>query len=188
MAGVADWRNQEELSPRSFSCGYCTLVVGAHRGYLHTSGDRAIYLCPNCAQPNFFKLEGRCPEPTPGEDVKFLPKDIEQLYLEARRCVGISAATASVLICRKLLMNIAVAQEAAEGQTFVSYVDHLANTGFIPPNGRAWVDHIRKKGNEANHEIKIMSADDAKELIAFLEMLLKFVYEFPARVPSLPKP
>jgi hypothetical protein len=29
-----------------------------------------------------------------------------------------------------------------------------------------------------------MKKDDAEELIAFVEMLLKFIYEFPARVPS----
>jgi hypothetical protein len=45
------------------------------------------------------------------------------------------------------------------------------------------VDYIRTKGNEANHEITIMSDEDAKDLITFSEMLLKFVYEFPAKVP-----
>jgi hypothetical protein len=48
------------------------------------------------------------------------------------------------------------------------------------------VDHIRKKGNEANHEIAIMSRTDAEELISFIEMLLKFMYEFPARIPPPP--
>ena len=42
-----------------------------------------------------------------------------------------------------------------------------------------WVDHIRKKGNEANHEITLMTDKDAKDLIVFLEMLLKFIYELP---------
>ena len=46
------------------------------------------------------------------------------------------------------------------------------------------MDHIRKKGNEATHEIALMTAQDATELISFAEMLLKFVYEFPARVPT----
>jgi hypothetical protein len=56
----------------------------------------------------------------------------------------------------------------------------------VPPNGRGWVDHIRTKGNEANHEIVLMSAEDALELISFSEMLLKFIYEFPSRVPKKP--
>ena len=81
-------------------------------------------------------------------------------------------------------MNIGVQQGAKEGEKFIQYIDHLAQNGYIPPNGRGWVDHIRKKGNEATHEIALMSQSDAEELIAFTEMLLKFIYEFPARVPS----
>ncbi len=83
-------------------------------------------------------------------------------------------------------MNIAVAQGAAENLRFIEYVDYLATAGYIPPNGRGWVDHIRRKGNEATHEIALMSSSDATELLAFSEMLLKFIYEFPARVPSAP--
>lgn len=82
-------------------------------------------------------------------------------------------------------MNIGVQEGAQEGKTFVHYVDFLANKGYIPPNGKAWVDHIRKKGNEATHEISVMGGTDAAELLTFTEMLLKFIYEFPNSV-SLP--
>ena len=80
-------------------------------------------------------------------------------------------------------MNIAVTQGADEGKNFFHYVEFLAENGFVPPNGRGWVDHIRKRGNEATHEIEIMPKEVAEELIAFIEMLLKFIYEFPAKVP-----
>ena len=80
-------------------------------------------------------------------------------------------------------MNIAVEQGAAEGQRFIEYVDFLSKEGYIPPNGKHWVDHIRKKGNEATHEISIMKNDDAKEILTFTEMLLRFIYEFPSMVP-----
>ena len=82
----------------------------------------------------------------------------------------------------------AVNQGAKEGASFVSYVEHLANAGFVPPNGRTCVDHIRSKGNEANHEIRLMDQDEAIALISFSEMLLKIIYEFPSRVPRPPKP
>jgi hypothetical protein len=67
-------------------------------------------------------------------------------------------------------------------------VQYLADAGYVPPNGKGWVDHIRKRGNEANHEIVIMTPADAKELIAFSEMLLKFIYEFPKQIPAPPGP
>lgn len=81
-------------------------------------------------------------------------------------------------------MHVAVDQKAKPGMNFLDYVEYLASNGFVPPNGKGWVDHIRKKGNEANHEILLMSQEDAKDLVSFAEMLLKFVYEFPNRVPK----
>lgn len=143
-----------------------------------------MHPCPNCEQPNVFILKVQVPTWPPGADVQNLPKDIEALYKEARKCVGAGADTSAVLACRKLLMNIAVAQGTKEGQRFIDYVNYLAEKGYVPPNGKGWVDHIRSKGNEANHEIKLMTAADAEELIVFLEMLLKFIYEFPNRVPK----
>jgi hypothetical protein len=56
----------------------------------------------------------------------------------------------------------------------------LDSQGYIPPDGKAWVDKIRGKGNEANHEIALMCKDDAILVLRFTEMLLRFVYELPA--------
>lgn len=81
-------------------------------------------------------------------------------------------------------MNVAVAQGAKANQPFMAYVEYLASNGYVPPKGRGWVDHIRKKGNEATHEIALMTKPDAEELISFVEMLLKFIYEFPSKIPS----
>ena len=73
---------------------------------------------------------------------------------------------------------------AAAGLTFVGYIDHLVEKGFVPPNGRPWVDEIRKRGNEATHEIVTMTADQASNVVMFLQWLLKFVYEFPSMAPK----
>jgi len=79
-------------------------------------------------------------------------------------------------------MHIAVSKGAPAGDTFANYVQYLADKNFIPPDAKDWVDHIRTKGNEANHEIVIMTKDDAEELLSFVEMLLKVIFEFPAAV------
>ncbi len=86
------------------------------------------------------------------------------------------------MCCRKLLMHIAVAKGAESGKPFEHYVDYLATCNYIPPDARPWVDHIRKKANEANHEINIMTPSDAAELLSFIQMLLTMIYEFPATV------
>jgi hypothetical protein len=83
-------------------------------------------------------------------------------------------------------MNLAVAQGAREGLKFVEYVNYLSERGYIPPHGKDWVDHIRKKGNEATHEIALMNENDARNILTFTEMLLRFVYEFPAMLNPNP--
>jgi hypothetical protein len=112
------------------------------------------------------------------------------LYDEARRAYSANSFTAVVLCCRKLLMHVAVSKGAKVGEPFASYVQFLADQNFVPPDAKGWVDHIRTKGNEANHEIAIMKAEDASELLEFSEMLLKLVYEYPATMAKKypPKP
>lgn len=182
------WNNLSSIGSTDYQCGYCGKVVASDKGYFANTlleGHKArIYICPHCARPSFFYGGVQSPQVAPGNEVQHLPDQIQALYREARNCVAATAYTASVLACRKLLMNIAVEQGADEGLRFIEYVDYLADNGFVPPNGRGWVDHIRKKGNEATHEINLMTADDAAELIAFAEMLLKFIFEFPAKVPG----
>ncbi len=180
------WHGLHGIGPKQFRCGHCGLNVADNKGYFtDNSNAMRIYVCPNCDEPTYFsKTSCQFPGVTPGNEVQHLPKELEELYREARNCCSVSAFTASVLASRKLLMNIAVQQGAKENLKFVEYVEYLAENGFIPPNGKAWVDHIRRKGNEATHEIALMEQDDAEELISFSEMLLKFIFEFPNRVPS----
>jgi hypothetical protein len=184
----AKWGNVGSIGSREFTCGFCGYLVASDRGYYAGQKidglDGRIFVCPHCSKPTFFLGETPTPGVAPGQDVEHVPKDLHALYDEARRSVSVSAYTASVLASRKMLMNIAVANGGEAGLTFVDYVAFLADKNFVPPNGRGWVDHIRKKGNEATHEIALMSQADAMELIAFVEMLLTFIYEFPARVPK----
>lgn len=180
------WQSTINIGARQFRCGHCGFNVANDKGYHpDNGGNRRLYICPNCDNPTFFDDKSRqFPGVAPGSEVSHLPADLGQLFREARNCCGVSAYTASVLASRKMLMNIGVQQGATEGLKFIEYIEYLAKNGFIPPNGKTWVDHIRKKGNEATHEIALMTKADAEELISFTEMLLKFIYEFPNRVPT----
>ena len=74
-------------------------------------------------------------------------------------------------------MNLAVVEGASENMSFVQYVDYLSSNGFVPPKGKPWVDKIRQKGNEANHEIHTVSPTDAADILRLTELLLKFNFE-----------
>ena len=179
------WNNETQIESLQFKCGFCGNIVATDKGFFDKVGLYRVYPCPHCQKVTFFdQAKNQTPGIAPGNDVGHLPNELETIYNEARRCVSVNAYTAAVLACRKLLMHVAVQQKAEPGKAFIYYVEFLANNGYVPPNGKGWVDHIRKKGNEATHEIVLMKKEDAVELISFAEMLLKFIYEFPARVPT----
>lgn len=187
---ILQWQNTDGMESKSYTCGHCGNSLASALGYVahrmrESQGEvirrnaAAIYICHFCQKPSFFGDGEQIPGSVFGQDVGGLPETVGQLYTEARRCISVNSYTASILCSRKLLMNIAVSKGDEAGKSFVEYVNYLSDKGFVPPDSKEWVDHIRTKGNEATHEIKIMSPDDAKELISFLEMLMKFIYEFP---------
>jgi hypothetical protein len=97
----------------------------------------------------------RVPGVPSGRYVPNLPDDVKDLYDEARQCMTVSAYTYVVLACRKLLMHVGMSRGATPNQRFVDYVDYLEDNHYMPPDARAWVDKIRGKGNNANHEISM---------------------------------
>jgi Domain of unknown function (DUF4145) len=179
------WQSLQSVKSRGWACGYCGQNVASTLGYeCRSGGIESVLICPHCDKPTYFNGDVQVPGVAFGHDVDSLPQDVEALYREARNCMAANAYTPAVLACRKLLMHIAVAQGADAGQAFTAYVEHLSSKGFVPPTGKKWVDYIRSKSNEANHEIKLMGRADAESLLRFIEMLLELVFAFPAQVPA----
>jgi len=189
ISNLFGWHSAVRLGSRSWTCGHCNLMVGGAAGFSQHQDSpekhhRSIYICPHCHKPTYFQGANQVPGVAFGREVDHLPADVAGVYREARNCMSVSSFTAAVLACRKLLMHIAVAQGAAEGLQFAPYVEYLANHGFVPPNGRAWVDRIRLKGNEATHKIVLMDRHDAEDILTFAEMLLTFLFEFPGKLAA----
>jgi len=175
---------QSGFRTMSYRCGYCDRQVSASEGYwcverMGSTLMHEIAICPHCNQPTYFERHQQTvPLPAFGDCVPHINNElIESVYEEARRCTAIGGYTAAAMLCRKILMHVAVEKGADENLKFVQYVDYLAAKGYVPPDGKGWVDTIREKGNDANHEIQIISADDARLIVRFTEMLLRFVYE-----------
>jgi hypothetical protein len=187
-----NWMGTQALGEIQFTCAYCGSLTASTHGFVAAGSTgqpdwtTVIRPCSYCKNPTYFRGQDCLPGTPFGKSVKNVPKDVEAMYEEARACTGANAHTAAVLICRKLLMHIAVAEGAKPGLSFREYVDYLAANNYLPPRGKAWVDHVRDKGNEAAHEIVEMKKEDAQTLVGFLQMLLTFLYEFPSQVT--PKP
>jgi len=192
LGNILQWDNGPRNTSVRFKCGYCGTDTTPPQSWLSSNknGYHALLsVCTSCRRPSLILCFNSdilevSPNPKMGNEVLGLPEDIEALYGEARAATGVGAYTAAVLTARKILMHISVEKGAATDLSFVDYVDFLDKNSFIPRDAREWVDHIRKKSNEANHEILIMKKQDAEDLIAFTEMLLRLIYEFKFRLPK----
>lgn len=188
---VIRWQAEQELQSHKFTCSFCDSEIASCKGWSGTYTSHAyrtssayIYVCHKCGRPTL--VVGGCQFPTVayGSRIENIPeKSIADLYSEARRCTTAGAYTAAVLCCRKIMMHVAVAQGASENDTFQHYVEYLVNEQHVAKNSRGWLDYIREKGNELNHQIAIATQEDAERLMSFTEMLLRTVYDFPSRVP-----
>jgi hypothetical protein len=177
-----NWDSISTVGSASFICGYCGEKISSDKAYTaRDERNRAlpfIYICHVCNRPSFIRGGGITPSAALGNDVKHLPADVEQIYKEVRSSTSVNAYTVAIMGGRKLLMHVAVEKGAKKNESFIYYVDYLNDNHYTPPNSKKWADKIRELGNEVNHEIVIMNAEQALTILTFLEMLLKFIYEF----------
>lgn len=185
------WTSYQQMKGISYTCGYCGSLTASDEGlgsvdsYKYENGVKgSIYFCSNCERPTYFdEYKKQYPGIRIGNDINGINKDIVlSLYNEIRDSFSISAYTAVALCSRKLLMNISVDLGAEENKTFAYYVNWLDENNYILPNSKKWVDQIRKIGNEATHEIAIISREDAEKTLKFIEILLRIVYELPSMI------
>ena len=187
---IFDWAKLNKLATKSFKCGFCQHAIAAENGYYAFSNGastwRYIYICHHCERPNFFDEFGKqTPGPSYGDEVEGIQdKSVLAIYKEARDCFSISAYSAVAMCCRKMLMHMAISQGAKENLQFVEYVNYLYDSHLIPVNSKKWVDEIRVIGNDTNHEITIVQKGDAMNLLNFVSMIAKMIYEFPNKISS----
>jgi hypothetical protein len=187
MKSEMSWGGAGPVTSRSYTCGHCGNAQASHEGWTAKNpgqGHHAafIYICHFCRRPTFFDEQGKqSPGSVAGISVTGIDdRSVDAIYQEARSALSAGCYSAAVMCCRKLLMHIAVSKGAKPGLSFAAYVEYLRESGYVPPDAKAWVDHIRAKGNEANHEIAIAKQEDANELLEFSAVLLKVIYEFPS--------
>lgn len=66
--------------------------------------------------------------------------------------------------------------------TFEQALKHLESEGIITKHMLPWVKKVKDVGNEANHEIPSITADQAMDVAKFTRQLILLAYELPAMV------
>lgn len=183
--------SDEQIMEHGYICGYCGHEVSSNRGMplalKSESGSTilknrpcGVYICTHCHMPTFIYNDIQVPGDRFGSPVENVPDEVNDVYEEARSSFAAGAYTGVVLLCRKLLMHIATDLGADDGLKFIQYVDYLNENHYAGARSNNWVDQIRQFGNEANHEIRINSKQEAQRIIKFCEMILKLNYEYPS--------
>jgi len=174
-------KGQTPGSWRGYTCGFCNREVsGAVVAAYPTDSSPAVawLMCPTCNKGSVFNGgSGVAPGSVFGPVLQGLPVEAAAAYQEIRSCMSVNAHTAAELLCRKVLMYVAADKGAAEGLTFVAYLNHLESAGFITPPMKPWVDLIRQHGNQATHSLAAPDQKRAEGTVMFTAELLRLVYE-----------
>ena len=170
---------------QAYAMGDCP-QCGAHQfavlAVTQTPG-RGWLRCLNCKLAVVVNGDQVSPPQLPLRTPSGLKDDELRAWQEIRLCLGVGAYTASVMLCRKLLMHVAVGNglPVKDGKdrspSFSQCVDHLVLEGVITKRMEPWVDRIRKVGNEANHEIVPVTKESATDVATFTQKLLELAYE-----------
>lgn len=159
-----------------YKCGHCGVKVSGAVVALHE--NIRWLLCPDCGNGSVRDQKGNIhPGVAFGPHIAGLPNDTAEVYEEARRSMSVSAFTGSELICRKILMYVAVEKGAKEGESFAFYLEHLEKEGYITPPMKTWVDLVRKHGNIAAHILEKSDQNRAESTLMFTAELLRIIYE-----------
>lgn len=166
--------------------------------------DFEVYMCPRCHSGCVLnmKLEYRLgktnqevemlqrsvvnnsemytlsPGPMPMPKIANLPDDVEGAWDEVLNAGRGDAWTAAELMCRKILMHIAVDQfEMEEGKAFVAYVKKFEEEGFFPRMMHPVIDGIRERGNRATHDLAPSTKQQAMKTLEVTHHVLRTIYE-----------
>jgi hypothetical protein len=165
---------------RNYTCGHCNNKVTGFKVAIYHFGFHHVewLICPSCGDGSVYSSRDQIfPGISYGPSIEGLPALINQAYQEARDCMMVSAYTACELICRKILMHVAVEKGAKEKESFSSYLTFLGEKGYITPPMTEWVDLIRQHGGKATHLIDEPERKRAESTLMFTAELLRLIYE-----------
>lgn len=178
--------SQPNLNDRNayqeYTCGYCgnkvSGIVVAKYNCIGGYSSVKWLICTCCGEGSVCTPGGRIfPSTSYGPIIEGLPELIQDAYQEARDCFSVEAFSACELLCRKILMHIAVEKGAKEKESFTSYITFLSDKGYVTPPMKEWVELIREHGGKATHLIEKPDRKRAESTFMFTAELLRLIYE-----------
>lgn len=177
---------------KKLECGHCGRSISGHvvATYVAVAPYVTWIICPVCSHGSVIDRDEKTYPSIPyGEKINGLPKEVDAVYDEARNSMSIGALTGCELVCRKILMHIAVDKcGGKEGDTFKNYIELIEKAGYITPPMQNWVKHIKDKGNDATHKLQSPNKSEAENILNFTTQLLRLAYEMEYLSKQFAKP
>ncbi|MGB7323630.1 MAG: DUF4145 domain-containing protein [Rubripirellula sp.] len=173
---------------RNFDCGHCGRSTNGRVVCSETNDDdeTIVFWCHCSCDKRLPTLivavdgsDRQFPEHARFQAGENWPAELERLYQEASLSFTASAYTSTTMVARKILMVCACNEGAAEGLSFVKYVDYIVDNVLPLPKAKASIDAIRTIGNDANHSVAFVSRNDAMRAMSIVTYLLNSVYSLP---------
>jgi hypothetical protein len=116
-----------------------------------------------------------------------VPAPIAADWHEAHLCLSIRAFRGAAAMARRAVQGVAVEQGAKDAK-LSAQLKELEAKATLHPTMVEWADHIRLLGNVGAHPgadgLETVSEDEAREVVRFLDELLRWPYELPAETAA----
>ena len=112
------------------------------------------------------------------------PAAVGRFWLQAKRNIRDENWDATAVMARSAL-QAALRDNQAQGKNLKQEIDDLAAKGILPPIMKDWSDQVRELGNDSAHPQPGQNptlAQDAGDIMAFLDFLLEYLYSLPHRI------
>ena len=115
--------------------------------------------------------------------VKDVPEEVTAVLQEAKTCYSAQCFRASAVMARRTLEAI-IADKSASAKTLYEGIKNLKELEIIEKNLLEWATEVRLIGNSGAHfdPIEVVTKDDTRIVILFIEELVKFIYVMPAEL------
>jgi len=199
------WQN------RLFKCPYCdakstfSCIYSAVGKYRDIYYPISVWTCHNCDRGIFLKhspteythvaigeieIDTIFPTNEPNVDSR-VPTGIAEDYIEAAKCLNISAYKASVVMARRAIQKMCLNLGADKAKKFFEQIEQLKLLGKLHPDLADIATEIRFLGNDGAHPendgLDEIREEDAKEILEFALELLDDLYIRPEKVKAMKK-
>jgi hypothetical protein len=184
--------SQLSLAPRRkkewmvlFSCNRCQGGLVIEYVWKVDYGPKDPSQCNGDPSQLGYNVVTYYPNPTPTNLPSHVPDALGHYFTQASEAFHNRHYDASGAMSRKVVdvsTQKLLGEDAKKFGTINARINELASRGLLTVELKDWAHQIRLDGNEASHDEKPYTEDDAKELVGFAELYLTYVYSLPGRL------